>query len=124
MTQNNQQHKRIERRFLILKLSDIDRYLNVNDRHTVNLIAGVITRKREEEKRAPVSGLYIDKQWPIYPYVEDAFLHWLNGDKTEGPLTYIQQLEKKLAEKTQQAARLQDENLSLVGEVNRLKKSK
>ena len=48
MTQNSQQHKRIERRYLILKLSDIDRYLNVNDRHTVNLIAVVITRKSEE----------------------------------------------------------------------------
>lgn len=116
-------HKRIERRYLILKLSDIDRYLNVNDRHTVNLIAGVITRKRQEENRPPVNGLYIDKSFPIYPQVEDAFLHWLNGDEGESLLTYTRKLEQRLADKDTQIARLQDENFSLVGENNRLKKS-
>ena len=115
--------KKIERRYLVLKLSDIDRYLSVSDRHTIHLIGGIIERKRREEKRPPVVGLYIDRSFPIYDQVEAATLHWLNGEEGDPQLAYIRNLERKLSERDLVIHRLQDENFTLVGENNRLKKA-
>jgi hypothetical protein len=109
--------KRIERRYLVVKLADVDRYLTASDRHAIHTFTGVIERKRKEEGRTALTGIYVDKEFPIYDQVEALTLHWLNGDPGEPQIEYIRRIETRLRIVEAELAYQREENVRLCCEL-------
>lgn len=57
---------KLENRYLVLKLSDIAKYISFNDRMTLASIAQSIEHHRHDEERPPLKCIVIESDWPEY----------------------------------------------------------
>lgn len=69
-----------ENRYLVLKLSDIDKYLNQEDRATLSRICRDIRISRSTANRvADITCVVVEEDWPMYEDTWKAIEEWVDS---------------------------------------------
>lgn len=53
-----------ERRYVVLKLTDLQKYLTVDQRNDLARLEEIVSCGREADGRAPLTGVYVEADWP------------------------------------------------------------
>jgi hypothetical protein len=69
----------VEARYLVIKYSDIDKYLNTRHQNELFDLADTIQTNRSAEGKNGIEGVFIDKRWEIYPQVLKLLEEMVNG---------------------------------------------
>lgn len=86
----------LEDRYLIIKRADMERYLSPESAAILIRMASLVAGGRQRDRRAPMQGLVIERDWPEYQISLDLLESRVDGT-TPMVMTYAQH-EEKLSE--------------------------
>lgn len=68
-----------EHRYVVLKVSDIQKYLSYDDEDALEDLCGIIASGRERDGKAPLNCVCVKDDWPEYEAVWDMIEKRVDG---------------------------------------------